>query len=66
MSIRQATKWKLSRPELIGPQNPYHQGFHHWPLVALLMLLEKSSDDILSASFLSSSYIYFSLFFLFP
>jgi hypothetical protein len=45
-------RWKLSRPELTRPQNPYHQGFLCRLLTALLMVPERSSDDSLSASFL--------------
>jgi hypothetical protein len=52
-------RWKLSRPELAGPQSPYHQGFHHRLLAALLMVPKSSSADSLSASFLSSFCVFF-------
>jgi hypothetical protein len=52
-------RWKPSGPEPVEPQNPYRQGFLHRRLATLLIVLERSSDDSLSASFLSSSYIYY-------
>jgi hypothetical protein len=39
--------------ELARPQTPYHQGLHCRPLAPPLMVLERISDDSMSASFLS-------------
>jgi hypothetical protein len=54
------TRWKLSRPEPVGSQNPYHQGFLCQLLIALLTVPERSSDDSLSATFLFPSFFSFS------